>query len=121
MSDARSVHTHLHDYERHLAQLDRLRAILEEELAGARGPRAARIEAALDRMDRGLYGACGRCGAFIPYERLLRTFDRPTCDACAAGPDAEHDRRPVAPRAGTAPAPGGASRGHPGRPGAEAA
>jgi RNA polymerase-binding transcription factor len=37
-----------------------------------RGARVALdgIEAALDRMDRGLYGACVRCEAPIPLERL---------------------------------------------------
>jgi RNA polymerase-binding transcription factor DksA len=46
--------------------LDEINARLH---AGARFA-LAQIESALDRMDAGRYGACVRCGARIPFERL---------------------------------------------------
>ncbi|MFD1938197.1 MULTISPECIES: hypothetical protein [Nonomuraea] len=89
-----SVHTFMQDYSRHLAQLDELREVLEERLVAARaelgraataGPaarRVAAVEAALDRMDRGAYGTCRRCGALIPFARLLRDPQQQWCSGC---------------------------------------
>ncbi|NJC72405.1 hypothetical protein HC031_22180 [Planosporangium thailandense] len=48
------------------------------------------IEAALDRMDRGTYGACVRCAAPIPVERLLAIPQAPLCMRCQER--AEHFR-----------------------------
>lgn len=83
-----SLQTLMQDYTQHLARLEELRELLEERLATARtteGPRArtvAALEAAIERMDRGLYGTCRRCSAFIPFEALLRSPQEPYCATC---------------------------------------
>jgi RNA polymerase-binding transcription factor DksA len=41
--------------------------------------RIARIQAALDRMDRGTYGRCVVCGKPIPAERIEALPDTPFC------------------------------------------
>ncbi|MBN6054994.1 hypothetical protein JYK22_23860, partial [Nonomuraea sp. RK-328] len=75
-----SVHTLLQRYDQHLAQLEELRALLHDRLGAAlsRGDhrRAAAVEAALERMDRGVYGMCRRCGALIAFEQLRRAPER---------------------------------------------
>lgn len=48
------------------------------------------IEAALARMDSGSYGACARCAAPIPVERLLAIPQAPLCMRCQER--AEHFR-----------------------------
>ncbi|MEV0203416.1 hypothetical protein [Nonomuraea sp. NPDC050691] len=72
MADVRSVHTLLQRYDQHLAQLEKLRALLHDRLGAALSlgdhRRAATVEAALERMDRGLYGVCRRCGALIAFD-----------------------------------------------------
>ncbi|MEU7900192.1 TraR/DksA C4-type zinc finger protein [Nonomuraea sp. NPDC049152] len=89
-----SVHTFMQDYSRHLAQLEELRELLEKRLVTARaelgraatavsaGQRVAAVEAALDRMDRGVYGTCRRCGALIPFARLLQAPQEQCCGGC---------------------------------------
>ncbi|MEV7970284.1 hypothetical protein AB0O34_30495 [Sphaerisporangium sp. NPDC088356] len=47
------------------------------------------IESAIERMDRGLYGTCKQCGAFIPLKELLRAPHEQKCAACG---DAGHAR-----------------------------
>ncbi|WP_424534543.1 TraR/DksA family transcriptional regulator [Sphaerisporangium viridialbum] len=47
------------------------------------------IESAIERMDRGLYGTCKQCGAFIPLKELLRAPHQQRCAACG---EAEHAR-----------------------------
>jgi DnaK suppressor protein len=42
------------------------------------------IEAALARIDAGTYGACVRCGADIPVERLQMRPFAGACVSCAA-------------------------------------
>lgn len=37
---------------------------------------------ALERMDHGTYGVCDRCGAVIPYGRLLVIPEARTCASC---------------------------------------
>ncbi|MEO3789379.1 TraR/DksA C4-type zinc finger protein [Nonomuraea sp. B10E15] len=105
MADVRSVHTHLQHYERHLARLEELRELLQDQLAAALSrprpadatpgvtadPRTSEIEAALDRMDRGIYGTCRCCGTFIAYEQLLRRPYRSICDRCALQRGHQHD------------------------------
>ncbi|MDR8414397.1 TraR/DksA C4-type zinc finger protein [Nonomuraea sp. 3-1Str] len=98
MADVRSVHTHLQHYEQHMARLEELRGLLYDQLAHAVAQpcpsagrvrrrtarrRVAAIEAALERMDRGLYGTCQCCGAFIAFEQLRRRPHRRTCEGCA--------------------------------------
>ncbi|MFG3436065.1 hypothetical protein ACGF0J_02365 [Nonomuraea sp. NPDC047897] len=111
MADVRSIHDHLKHYDRHLARLEELRRLLQEELAAARsgasgehgpltgGRRVAEIEAALARMDRERYGSCASCASFIPFDQLLHAPHRTTCDACAVPPPG----RPAPGRAGEAP------------------
>ncbi|MFG1946387.1 TraR/DksA family transcriptional regulator [Nonomuraea sp. NPDC048826] len=95
-----SLQTLMQDYDQHLARLEELRGLLEERLAAAGADLAAAvaagsatlaalahrqstaIEAALARMDRGLYGTCLRCGAFIPYGVLLRVPHQQLCPGC---------------------------------------
>ncbi|HLU74388.1 MAG TPA: hypothetical protein VKZ82_19560 [Nonomuraea sp.] len=95
-----SLQTLMQDYDQHLARLEELRGLLEERLAAARADLAAAvaagsatlaglarresaaIESALDRMDRGRYGTCLRCGALIPYGELRRTPHEQLCPAC---------------------------------------
>ncbi|WP_165977158.1 hypothetical protein [Nonomuraea diastatica] len=101
MADVRSVHTHLQHYERYLARLEELRELLQDQLTAALSrprptgaaadPRTSEIEAALDRMDRGVYGTCRGCGTFIAYEQLLRTPYRSICDRCALQRGHQHD------------------------------
>ncbi|GAA2276249.1 hypothetical protein GCM10010149_19180 [Nonomuraea roseoviolacea subsp. roseoviolacea] len=88
MADVRSVHTLLQRYDQHLERLEELRALLHDRLAAARSrgdhERAAAVGAALERMDRAVYGVCRRCGALIAFEQLLRAPERQACDGCAA-------------------------------------
>ncbi len=104
-----SLQTFMQDYDHHLARLEGLRELLEERLTAARdvlagialpslaGPareQIAAIEAALERMDRGLYGTCRRCSAFIPYEVLLRAPQEQLCAGCGSARRPEHAGRP---------------------------
>ncbi|TDC07753.1 hypothetical protein E1267_12455 [Nonomuraea longispora] len=101
MADVKSVHTHLQHYERHLARLEELRELLQEQLTAALSrprpsgatadARTSEIETALDRMDRGIYGTCRGCGTFIAYEQLLRMPYRSICDRCALQRGHQHD------------------------------
>lgn len=43
----------------------------------------AQIEQALDRLDRGVYGTCERCGRPISAERLDARPSTSTCICCA--------------------------------------
>lgn len=43
----------------------------------------ARIAAALDRIAKGTYGTCARCGGDIAAERLDLLPDTPFCATCA--------------------------------------
>ena len=95
MADIRSVHALMRAHDRHEAQLDALRDALSERLAAARAelrrPAADRralrrrireLEAALDRMERGLYGICRGCGAFIEMSVLLNAPQDQECAEC---------------------------------------
>jgi len=98
MADIRSVHALMRAHDRHEAQLDTLRDLLTERLAAARAelaqaPAALRrthparrrigeLEAALDRMERGLYGICRGCGAFIEMSVLLHAPQDQECAEC---------------------------------------
>lgn len=74
-----------------LSELSRT-PVAEDELAA---PRIAslrsglkEIDAALERLDDGSYGACGRCGTPIPSERLEIMPHARYCVACQR--DGEH-------------------------------
>jgi RNA polymerase-binding transcription factor DksA len=45
-------------------------------------PAASQLRDALDRMVRGKYGLCIRCGKEISVEMLLRDPSRPCCPLC---------------------------------------
>lgn len=45
----------------------------------------ARIKAALDRLAKGTYGECVKCGNDISQERLDLLPETPLCRDCAAG------------------------------------
>lgn len=55
-----------------------------ERLGESGQAEVARIRAALDRMARGEYGICTRCGDEISEERLAVLPDTPLCKTCAA-------------------------------------
>ncbi|GAA1022458.1 hypothetical protein Aple_075530 [Acrocarpospora pleiomorpha] len=90
-----SLHTFIQDYEWHLARLEQLRALLEERRSAARNElersgaqhrllaQLAAIESAIERIDRGLYGACQRCGTFIPLTVLFQAPHEQRCPDCA--------------------------------------
>jgi DnaK suppressor protein len=42
-----------------------------------------RVEAALDRIERGGYGSCSKCGQIIEGERLRAVPDTDQCSGCA--------------------------------------
>jgi RNA polymerase-binding transcription factor DksA len=44
----------------------------------------ARIQASLDRIERGTYGYCAACRATIDEERLRAVPETDRCGACAA-------------------------------------
>lgn len=48
------------------------------------GIRMERVEAALDRIKQGIYGACEECGSRIPKARLEVLPDTPYCVKCAS-------------------------------------
>ncbi len=54
--------------------------------------RISDLERALQRLDRGEYGICERCGAEIPEDRLEMLPECSLCVACAA--DMERARQP---------------------------
>ncbi|MBE3011792.1 hypothetical protein IL992_21695 [Microbispora sp. NEAU-D428] len=108
MAEIRSPGLLMEECRRYTAQLSELRMLLEERLHAARAelarlcdlhdacdvaPSAARvrqacldvaaIEAALERMDRGLYGTCVRCEAFLPLDRLRLAPHVQQCASCA--------------------------------------
>lgn len=56
-----------------------------ERLGESGQAEVARIRAALERMSRGEYGMCMRCGEEISPERLAAVPDAPLCVKCAAG------------------------------------
>ncbi|GAA1768813.1 TraR/DksA C4-type zinc finger protein [Nonomuraea bangladeshensis] len=93
MAGVGSLHDLMRHYDQHLEGLESLRTLLHDQLAAVRRLRdsrsarlAAAIEAALERMDRGCYGTCLRCGALIPFEQLMRRPQRRHCDGCAETP-----------------------------------
>lgn len=48
------------------------------------GDRLEKIEAALDRIEQGNYGACEECGGRIPKARLEVLPETPYCVKCAS-------------------------------------
>lgn len=56
----------------------RTRALRDEAVA-----RLAELDAALQRVDRGTFGTCERCGDAIPDARLLARPTARTCVPCA--------------------------------------
>ena len=88
MAEIRSPRLLMEECGRYTAQLYELRTLLEERLRAARAERArtrdvAAIEAALERMDQGLYGTCTRCEVLLPLDRLRRAPHVQQCAACA--------------------------------------
>ncbi|GIH52873.1 TraR/DksA C4-type zinc finger protein [Microbispora rosea] len=87
MAEIRSPRLLMEECRRYTTQLSELRMLLEERLHAARARRArldvAAIEAALERMERGLYGTCIRCEAFLPLDRLRAAPQVQQCASCA--------------------------------------
>ncbi len=53
-------------------------------LLSSDGDRLEQIEAALEKMAEGTYGACEECGGRIPKARLELIPDAPFCVKCAS-------------------------------------
>ncbi|MDX1541813.1 MAG: TraR/DksA C4-type zinc finger protein [Geminicoccaceae bacterium] len=70
-----------------VGRLSRMDALQEQAMAMAteerRQQRRQRIGAALERMERGEYGECVRCGEDIAPKRLDLDPSVPTCLTCA--------------------------------------
>ncbi len=58
---------------------EQLAALLSEATA-----RLRTVDAALERVERGTYGRCERCGASIPEGRLSARPEATTCVRCAS-------------------------------------
>lgn len=56
------------------------------KLGAAERAALGRIDAALERLERGTYGACVACRAPIDIERLETFPDAERCGPCAAKP-----------------------------------
>ena len=54
-----------------------------ESLGNAELAELRRIDAALARIEQGIYGACQKCGDDISQERLELLPDTPFCRTCA--------------------------------------
>ena len=59
-------------------------AALLESLGETERLNLFRVEAALDRIQRGGYGICATCGDVIDWERLRAVPDTDQCGGCAA-------------------------------------
>jgi DnaK suppressor protein len=72
-----------------MGRLSRMDAMQGQAMAKAaermRGQEAARIRAALKRIDEGDYGYCSTCGEEIAPKRLAVDPTIPTCIGCASG------------------------------------
>lgn len=72
-----------------VGRLSRMDALQSQAMAKAQQARriseAAQLRAALDRLDRGDYGACEDCGEDIPLGRLRLDLTARRCVSCTAG------------------------------------
>jgi DnaK suppressor protein len=72
-----------------VGRLSRMDAMQQQQMALAAGrqrdSQIARIRNALDRMARGEFGACVKCGEAIPEPRLEADPAAHLCVRCAAG------------------------------------
>jgi len=72
-----------------VGRLARMDALQNQAMAQAGGRRregqARRIAAALERIDKGIYGECLDCGEDIPERRLEIDPTIPLCVSCASG------------------------------------
>lgn len=67
-----------------LSRMDSLQSqAVSSNLQHRERARLAGILAALERIEKGSYGACTACGAAIQYGRLLVFPEAGTCSACA--------------------------------------
>ncbi|WP_182873588.1 TraR/DksA family transcriptional regulator [Microbispora sp. H10670] len=111
MAEIRSPGSLMEECRQYDAQLSELRMLLDERLHAARAELAlagephevtppvarvrqsaeavrrasrdvAAIEAAIERMDLGLYGTCTECEAFLPLDRLRSSPHVQLCAAC---------------------------------------
>ena len=69
-----------------LSRMDALQAqAMAKAQQGLRDAEAARLRAALARMEDGEYGYCEDCGEAIALKRLLLNPAAPKCISCARG------------------------------------
>jgi len=72
-----------------VGRLSRMDAMQQQQMALAAGrqreAQIARVRNALDRMDKGEFGTCVKCGEDIPEPRLEADPAAHLCVACAAG------------------------------------
>jgi DnaK suppressor protein len=67
-----------------LSRMDAMQVqAMEIEAERRRQERIRRIDAALQRIDRGEYGACVRCGEEIDPKRLALDLTTPLCAECS--------------------------------------
>lgn len=69
-----------------VGRVSRIDAIQNQQMAAGRHgrdvARLGQLLTALDRMEKGTYGRCARCGTPIPYGRLLAVPEARNCAAC---------------------------------------
>jgi hypothetical protein len=82
---------------RRVALLSRIEAVEEEDGRGSPRLRSRfhRIEAALERLDAGTYGACLGCGRAVEAEWLDEMPDAERCAACESASMRAGDGRAV--------------------------
>ena len=72
-----------------IGRLSRTEALQHQAMAQADSRRPGdwrrRLDAALDRLERGGFGECADCGERIPVRRLERDPAAPLCISCASG------------------------------------
>jgi DnaK suppressor protein len=72
-----------------VGRLSRIDALQNQQMAaGLRGremARYAQLLEALERIDKGTYGRCQRCGRTIPFGRLLVMPEARACSSCGGG------------------------------------
>lgn len=72
-----------------VGRLSRIDAMQNQQMAAGLHDREmaryAQLLNALDRMERGCYGLCERCGQQIPFGRLLIVPEARACARCGGG------------------------------------
>lgn len=74
------------DLDQPIGRISRIDALQQQQLAKAQRDaarlRLQQIDSALDRLERGDYGECIRCGEEIEFRRLQARPESPVCLPC---------------------------------------